>query len=218
MGERKTPFVAGEFYHLYNRGNSKQVIYRDPEDYLRFLQLLRIANTDSSFKLKYLKDEAGVPHSGVPMVAIGAYCLMPNHFHILLSPLTDNGVTVFMRKLATGYSMYFNNKYERTGSLFEGKFKAEWVGDDRYLKYLFAYIHLNPVKLIDPTWKEEGIKDAAKAFDFAVSYSYASLAQHLSQERPVKDKVILNNDPFPRYFVDTVNKKNELFEWLNYKN
>jgi putative transposase len=218
MGERKTPFVIGEFYHIYNRGNSKQIIFRSSDDYQRFLRLIKIANTDASFKLKYLNESESASSRGVPLVAIGLYCLMPNHFHILLSPLVENGVSLFMKKVATGYSMYFNNKYERTGSLFEGKFKSKWTSADNHLKYLFAYIHLNPVKLIEPGWKEEGIKDISKAYDFAVSYPYSSLAAHLSQVFPVKDgqESIIDTKPFPAFFSNNLDKRTDLFEWLAY--
>lgn len=218
MGERKVPFVVGEFYHIYNRGNSKQMIYRSNSDYKRFLQLLSVSNSDIPFKIEYLSRSEKDVIQGKEQVAIGAYCLMPNHFHILLSPLTENGVSVFMKRLATAYSMYFNNKYERTGSLFEGKFKAEWLGEDRLLKYLFAYIHLNPVKLIDPAWREEGIKDAAKAYEHAATFPYSSLSFYSEQESPVPNfrNDILNPSPFPTYFSSSKGIKQELFEWLNY--
>ena len=112
--------------------------------------------------------------------------------------------------------MYFNNKYKRTGSLFEGKFKSKWVSDDNQLKYLFSYIHLNPVKLIDPTWRSEGIKDAPKAYAYARSYAYSSLSPHLSQVFPVKGEGIVNINPFPVYFGTCSDKQSELFEWLTY--
>ncbi len=124
-----------------------------------------------------------------------------------------------MQKLATAYAMFYNNKYERSGTLFEGKFKARWVDSDQYLKYLCAYIHLNPVKLIDSLWKEEGIKDSETAFEFACSYKYSSLQDYLELEQalPVRlEKDILNKAKFPNYFTTGTDIKNELFEWLNY--
>lgn len=114
--------------------------------------------------------------------------------------------------------MYFNKKYKRTGSLFEGKFKSKWTSTDNHLKYLFAYIHLNPVKLIDPEWKEEGIKDVAKAYNYAASYLYSSLPDHLSQVFPVKggQESILDTTPFPVYFKDSLDARTDLLEWLTY--
>lgn len=215
MSERKFSFAHGEFYHIYNRGNSKQVIFRDAYDYQHFLKLLYIANDVDNFKFRdtsdtktfdYVRDEQ--------LVAIGTYCLMPNHFHILMTQHTDNGISKFMQKVATGYSMYFNAKYERTGGLFEGRFKARHAYSDNYLKYLFSYIHLNPVKLIDPTWKEEGIKNFAESYDYASNYQYSSLSDYLGNVR--SETVILDTQPFPEYFVSRNDIKKELFEWLKF--
>src|SRR3989344_1432783 len=122
MSLRKINFVPGEYYHIYNRGNSKQKIFFDSEDYQRFVDLLYATNSPEKFNFSdslkgisiYNKDR------GERLVAIGAYCLMPNHFHILLTPLTEEGLTKFMQKLSTAYVMYFNRKYNHTGGLFEG--------------------------------------------------------------------------------------------------
>ena len=85
---------------------------------------------------------------GETLVDIGIYCLVPNHFHLLIKEKTENGISEFVKKVATGYSMYFNKKYERTGSLFEGPFKAKRIDTDEYLKYIFSYIHLNRKQII----------------------------------------------------------------------
>lgn len=219
MSERKYAFSEGEFYHVYNRGNSKQIIYNSDEDHCRFIRLLYVSNSPLQFKIEYLERSDFLFERGQPLVAIGAYCLMPNHFHLLMTPLVEGGISKFMQKLATAYSMFYNNKYERTGTLFEGKFKARWVDSDQYLKYLYAYIHLNPVKLIDPLWKEDGIKDSKTAFEFACSYRYSSLQDYLELEQvlPVRqEKDILNKTRFPNYFTTGTDSKNELFEWLSY--
>ena len=144
MAMRKVSFALHEFYHIYNRGNSRQTIYVTNADYQRFISLLYLANGSKSFEFREIDEEKLFDFDkGEPLVAIGAYCLMPNHFHILATPLVEGGMATFMRKLATGYSMYFNKKHHRTGSLFEGRFKSEHVDSDNYLKYLFSYIHLN---------------------------------------------------------------------------
>jgi putative transposase len=215
MSQRKFAFAEHEFYHLYNRGNSKQVIFQDQADYRRFQQLLYVMNTDAhvAFRLIDKKNPFVDQREGV-QVAIGAYCLMPNHFHLLVTPLCEGGVEHFMQRLSTSYSMYFNKRYERTGALFEGRFKAQLADSDEYLKYLYAYIHLNPVKLIDPEWKERGSKDAAKSFDFAASFAYSSLPDYLGVSRP--ESGIIEPSPFPAYFATAADMKSELFEWLNF--
>jgi putative transposase len=139
---------------------------------------------------------------------------MPNHFHIVLKPLVERGIQQYMQKLSTAYSMYFNKRNHRTGSLFEGKFKARHIDSDEYLKYLYAYIHLNPVKLIDSTWRVEGIKDPSAAYEYVASYPYSSLPDYLGIVR--KECVVLDPKYFPDYFTSPVNIKTELFEWLEF--
>src|SRR3989338_2817578 len=167
MSIRSASFAVGEYYHLYNRGNSKQVIFRDKEDYYRFITLLYTCNGVNNFRNFLVQNtkekDPYLFERGKHLVSIGAFVLMPNHFHILITEKEGNGVSKFMQKLSTAYVMYYNNKYERTGGLFEGKFKSQHLADDRYLKYIFSYIHLNPIKLLQKDWKEIDIKNKTKA-------------------------------------------------------
>lgn len=216
MAQRKVGFASGEFYHIYNRGNSKQTIFKDAGDYRRFQQMLFAMNAEERVIFRHIeKDNMYSYDRGPLLVAIGAYCLMPNHFHILLTPLQENGVQDFMQKLSTGYSMYFNKKYERTGVLFEGRFKSEHVDLDEYLKYLFSYIHLNPLKLIDPKWKEMGIRDIPGANKHLNEYTYSSYLDYLEKGR--KEAGILNVDKFPEYFPTKDEFVAEIQEWLNFQ-
>ena len=99
--------------------------------------------------------------------------------------------------------MYFNKRYERTGRLFEGTFKSVHANNDEYLKYLFAYIHLNPIKLTNPMWKEEGIKDNNKAESFLNEYefsSYLDYSSNMENNRKRLESKILNKEVFPEYF------------------
>src|SRR3989344_8657918 len=114
MSLRKTPLVTGEYYHIYNRGNSKQTIFHDKNDYYRFIKTLFLSNGEISFKVFLAGKEVFGFDRGNPLVSIGAYCLMPNHFHLLLTQIEEDGISKFMQKLSTGYSMYYNKKYERT--------------------------------------------------------------------------------------------------------
>lgn len=219
MGQRGISFLQDEFYHVYNRGTDKRIIFCNNDDYFRFIELLYLSNSQHRINVRDIEESVSSIYEfnrEQTLVSIGAYCLMPNHFHILLTPEAEGGVADFMRKLGTSYSMYFNKKYGRTGTLFEGKFKAKHADADEYLKYLFAYIHLNPVKLIDPTWKEKGIADAVKAYEYAASYEYSSLPDYLGRYR--KQVKIINQAPFPKYFSDHQDIKKELFEWLTFEN
>lgn len=216
MSIRKVAFVPNEYYHVYNRGNSKQEIFLDKNDYQRFVDLLFATN--SSDKFNFADSIKGISvyerERDNGLVAIGAYCLMPNHFHILITPLSEDGATKFMQKLSTAYVMYFNTKYNRTGSLFEGKFKAEHINNDRHLKYLFSYIHLNPIKLLQKNWKEVGIKQKQKAMEFLKSYKYSSYVDYLGKNRP--ENIIISKSGFPDYFPGVKNFMKEIMTWINY--
>jgi len=216
MGIRKINFAVGEFYHIYNRGNSKQKIFHDKEDYLRFITLLFTCNSINnfnSFAVNRSKDSAYLFERGEQIVFIGAYVLMPNHFHILIKEKEEGGISKFMQKLSTAYVMYYNKKYNRNGGLFEGKFKSKYLDTDRYLKYIFSYIHLNIIKLIQKDWKEKGIKNRSQALEYLNNYKYSSYLDYIEISR-VQNKILNKND-FPRYFDSINDFKEEIFEWLN---
>ena len=216
MSIRKFSFISGEYYHAYNRGNSKQIIFKDKSDYARFIGLLFVCNSSENFKIDNLNKKESLLNSsrGQQLVHIGAYCLMPNHFHLLLTDTGEGNISKFMQKLITAYVMYFNKRYERSGSLFEGKFKAQHADTDKYLKYLFSYIHLNPVKLVESKWQEIGIKDKSKVLKFLEQYQYSSYLDYLGKDRT--EKIILNTKAFPKYFSNKEDFQEEIFDWINF--
>ncbi len=215
MSIRKVSFVENEYYHIYNRGNSKQIIFLDKEDYYHFIKLIYVCNSTKNIVNRNVGINAYDFERNENLVYVGAWCLMPNHFHILLKEKTENGISKFMQKISTAYSMYFNKKYKRTGGLFEGKFKSEHINNDRYLKYLFSYINLNPVKLIQKDWKEKGIKNLSKIIEFLGNYQYSSYLDYLNEKR-IQSK-ILNTKEFPKYFPSKESLNQELISWLEYK-
>jgi putative transposase len=214
MSVRKITFAFGEYYHVYNRGNSKQTIFNDKDDYYHFIKLLYLSNTKNNVILRNFNKNFFDFKQENKIVAIGAYCLMPNHFHLIITQTEDGSISKFMQKFTTAYSMYYNKKYKRTGSLFEGKFKSQHAGDDRYLKYLFSYIHLNPVKLIQKDWKENGIRDKKETLDFLLDYKYSSYLDYLGIKR--KENLIVDKEYFPEYFKEEGKFQQEIFEWLSY--
>lgn len=128
-------FIENGYYHIYNRGVEKRTIFLDEQDYAVFLSYLK----------HYLEPPEGSdPKSLANEVDLLAFCLMPNHFHLLAKQITKNGITKLIRVVCTKYVMYFNRKYERVGTLFQGKYKAAMVDNDSYLLHLSRYIHLNP--------------------------------------------------------------------------
>ena len=137
---RKVKFVKGKIYHIYNRGVEKRNVFLNDSDKWRFLQAMFLFNDeDSSFSALYQieKENKGRINFTLlkefinnqrkdksPLVRIMADCLMPNHFHLLIEEIQENGISRFMHKLGTGYPNFFNKKYDRVGSLFQGPFKA----------------------------------------------------------------------------------------------
>ena len=208
MALRKQSFASGEYYHLYNRGTEKRVIFMNKKDYEHFLFLMYVCNTTRSIELRYIGKNFDRKET---IVEIGAYCLMLNHFHILVREKTDGGISKYMLKLLTSYTMYFNKKYKRTGKLYEGKFKSNHVSGNNYLKYLYSYIHLNPAKLIDKNWKENKAKNINNLLNYVFEYLYSSLKEYMDS----KFKII-NPTFFPTYFKKPIDHKKELFEWLNF--
>ena len=217
---RKIIFSLGENYHIYNRGNDKRVTFQNKTDYDRFIALLYLCNSVKNIRLsdypKVKLEKLLDIKRGETIVDIGAYCLMPNHFHLLIHEKTENGISKFMQKLLTAYTMYFNKKNERTGSLFSGLFKATHANEDEYLKYLFSYIHLNPIKLIEPMWKEKGISDKKKANMFLNLYDYSSFLDFTGKQR--KESVILDKKHFPEYFKNFKEFADFIENWLSFIN
>ncbi|MBI3305911.1 transposase [Candidatus Nomurabacteria bacterium] len=219
---RNHDFSIDEYYHVYNRGVDKRVTFQNKYDYHRFMLLLYFCNSTEPVDMEKIFRKGRTftdifnIEKGRSLVAIGAWCLMPNHFHILLKEITENGIIKFMQKLTTGYSMYFNKKYTRSGSLFQGKFKSEHIQEDRYLKYIFSYIHLNPIKLIpeESKWKENGIRNKQVVENFLKNYEYSSLKNYINSDAEYEN--ILDKKVFPNYFPTINEQIEEIEEWLNY--
>lgn len=224
---RKITFAENEFYHLYNRGVDKRVVFENDSDYRRFALLLYLCNGTMPVRFEDLPDWKGATTPELveavfgkkfdePIVAIGAYCCMPNHYHLLVREIVEGGISTFMHKLSTAYTMYFNLGRKRTGALFQGRFKARHADKDEYLKYLFSYIHLNPIKLIEPEWKERGIKDLKKAEAYLSSFPYSSYIDYLGLPKRDFSK-ILNRSAFPDYFPRKESFTRCTNEWLDFK-
>jgi len=216
---RSVVFAPGEFYHLYNRGTEKRRIFTNTYDYERFLALLYLSNSTNPVHLQVqgrtLKEVlANNNDRDSILVEIGAYCLMPNHFHLIVKECVDGGVSKFMQKLSNGYTGYFNARNERSGALFQGKFKAQHADSDRYLSYLVSYVHLNPIKLIEPHWKEVGIKNMPKAEEYLEQFRYSSFRDYIGHTR--MENVIISKDSLPKYCESVGEFRSAVREWLEY--
>ncbi len=182
MPRRLTPLVNGEFYHLYNRGVEKRDVYLNYWDYRRFFKSLyyyQFLGPKPSFS-KFSKSESNLfkPVLEKKIVEIICYCLMPNHFHLLVRQLKDNGISNFMGQLLNSYTKYFNIKHTRVGPLFQGSFKAVRVETDEQLVHLSRYIHLNPV-----------VSEIVKRLD---EYQWSSFKEYMTQPNLCSSSEILN--------------------------
>jgi len=155
MPYRITPLVNNEYYHIYNRGVASQPVYLIKNDYERFISCLNFyLYVNFPFKLSTLlqltQEERGKVLSGladtkVRFVELIAFCLMPNHFHLLIRQETEGGISKFLKLITDSYTRYFNIRHDRVGPLFQGAFKAVHVGSNEQLLHLSRYIHLNPL-------------------------------------------------------------------------
>lgn len=199
--ERKHIISEGEYYHLYNRGVEKRNIFLTQADRNRFQRLLYVANGTERFVFRDIERKALKDiDRGEPLVAIAAWVLMSNHFHILIKEITEGGTAAFMEKLCTGYSSYFNKRHDRVGPLFQGRYKSQHVTEDTHLKYLFVYIHLNPLKLIDPSWKGQRSINVIKAKKYLSAYKHSSYLSYIDTSR--EENILLAKNKFPEYFSE----------------
>ncbi len=144
---RNPPFINTNYYHIYNRGVEKRLIFYDRWDCLRFIETLDyyrmspLAMKLSDFRRS--KFRLRNPGQQEEIVRIFCYSLMPNHFHLLVQQQKDNGITIFIRKVLDSYTRHFNLKHDRIGPLFQGSFRARLIETDKYLLHLSRYIHKN---------------------------------------------------------------------------
>jgi len=137
---RVKAYVSDGYYHIYNRGINKRIIFKNQDDYAVFLNLLKRYLDD-----KPVKDPWGREYDSLyGRLELMAYCLMPNHFHLLIYQRHSKAMTRLLRGVCGAYSSYFNKKYKRIGPLFQDRFKANLISRDEYLQHISRYIHLNP--------------------------------------------------------------------------
>ena len=173
MGYRR--ITTGKIYHIFNRGCDKRNVFLNKEGYFRFITSLIRFNTT---KRVDLRNQLKIQSVSDNLVLIDCFCLMPNHFHILLKELVEGGLSKFMQKLGCGFTNYFNAKYKRSGVLFQGEFKSVEISDDLQLEHIRKYIKHNPVSLINNNYKSKDLLNgkielSREEVEFINNYPYS---------------------------------------------
>lgn len=193
-----------EIFHVYNRGVDKRDVFLEDSDRVRFVHdLYEFNDTHRAQNNNHLFPKLDVGHpvwggtrrKREPIVVIHAWCLMNNHFHLMLSEVSEGGLSLFMKKLGAGYSKYFNEKYERSGALWQGKFKRKLITTDTYFLWLPLYIHLNPLEigqdLDNYRWSSHFDYAGKRNFPSIISKSLLSgmFAEHGGYHKAIQDGV-----------------------------
>ncbi len=213
-------FVTDELYHVFNRSVERRKVFLDNKDRLRFIHdLFEFNDTAPAMNIQRTLNR---PDSGrqlrIPrqprkkMVDILSYSEMPDHFHLFLRQNIDGGITEFMRKLGTGYTNYFNIRYKRIGPLFQGKFKAVHVTKEAHLNYLPHYIHLNPLDLFMPEWRNKRIRNVKNALKFLDTYRWSSYLDLTGRGRNFPS--VLSMDLFAKMIGSPTSYHFGLTEWV----
>lgn len=210
-----------EIYHALSRGVDKRKIFADNKDYFRFIHdLFEFNNQDWVNSTFYIFNKSNdiasrnIETKRKPrklLVDVLAFCLMPNHYHLLLRPLVENGISRFMKKLNMGYAKYFNIKHKRTGALFEGRYKSILIKNESHFIHIPFYIHCNPLDLVTPEWRERKIEHYRKAENFLKSYRWSSNLDYCGERNFPS---VTNRDFLLQYFGGEDKYKKSLQGWL----
>jgi len=189
-------YEPGGFYHVYNRGVEKRNIFLDEDDYKKFIAFLKFYLIEPNLQGRTLKDEnsktvspSRVGNNFCDEIELHAYCLMPNHFHMLIKQNDERSMVGFMQSLITKYVIYFNNKHNRVGGLFQGKYKTVRITSEEQYTYMSKYIHRNPLPSFPTRSDLEGL----------VNYKYSSYGNYLG----LFQQIWIKKDNILSYFSKT---------------
>lgn len=230
MPRRKEQFIIGDIYHIVMRALDDNLIFKDTNDYFRGIFSIYEFNNFKPVTIfirrrdrKTEKKRGKLSDFGSPtildkrekFVEILAFCFMPNHIHLLVKQVKDDGISKFMQKVGIGLSKYFNKKYQRKGHVFQDAFKSVRIENDNQLMTVFNYIHINPISLYKPVWKEKGIGDINKAVEFLENYKWSSYQDYIGKKNfsSVTERNFLSES-----MSEAGGCKNATKNWLEYKN
>lgn len=233
MPYRVQQFVNGEIYHIVLRALDDNLVFCDIDDYYRGIFSIFEFNDDKPVKIRERRKARlrfkkaitrptcdgiiiipEMPDKRELLVEVLAFCFMPNHIHLLLRQLQEGGLRKFMVKFASGYARYFNQKHHRKGYVFQNRFKDVHIANENQLRTVFVYLHVNPLSLCEPGWKEKGIKDLSEAIDFLEHYKWSSYQDYLG----VKNfPSVTKRDFLLEIMGGSKGCKDSVDDWLEYK-
>lgn len=220
MAYRQTEFAVNEWYHCYTRTIDKSRPFELRGNAERFLETLYLANDSVSIPRlpllhqRYSHEEIFSLPRERSLVDIGGYCIMPTHYHLLLRPRTDSGITEFMHKLGTSFTRSFNLQNNRVGNLFVKPFRSKHIDDESYLRRGSQYVHLNPIELFEPGWKQGVVHSYPTLKQRLLSYPYNSLIEYEGKKRPQSS--ILDTEAMALIGNDAIDLSELLDEMIEY--
>jgi len=210
MPVRKTPLAYGEIYHLVNRGVEGRPTFSDKIDYRRgiesliFYRFTHLLTKLSLFRLLKKEERNKIlkrlNRENKKLVEILCYCFMPNHIHLLVRQLANEGISTFMRKFTDSYTRYFNSRHQRNGHLFQGPFKSVHIQTEEQLIHVSRYIHINPV--VGHVIEDKSLE----------TYPWSSLAEYLK----TTSSGICNTQPIFNHFSSPEAYRKFLLDQIDY--
>lgn len=224
MPRKPRQLEVNRTYHIVNRGVEKRTIFLKNQDYSRFILALEFFNDQTASNLwqlierfnqilfeKRLTERRKTPRKRI--VDLLAFALMPNHYHLILREIIPNGISLFMQKLG-GYTSYFNKQYNRVGPLFQSRYKSVLIQDDVQLHAVFAYVHTNPVELIEPGWKESKVENKKRALEYLENYKRSSYRDYIGVPTfPTSTQ----REFFLEFFGGAQKCREAVEDWVNWK-
>ncbi|MBI2485252.1 transposase [Candidatus Uhrbacteria bacterium] len=208
---RNTELAIGEYYHVFNRGVDRQTLFHNDGDFERFLLLLHFCNQEDRLSRDILRTTPSVVLKEKRLVAICSYVIMPNHFHMKLKQVKENGIQRFLQRFQMAYAKYFNTLHERRGTLFESAYRCVHICRESQWFHLTNYIHLNPLDLSGILWREGVSKEWPKAKTFLDVYSWSSYHAFRGQLERVP---ILDEQYLKERAPDPLEYLKEMEEWV----
>jgi len=232
MPYRKAEFANGEIYHVVTRRSGNEPLFLDIDDYYRGIFSIYELNTTRSVEIRLRRQARLIEKKRInngervsdvdkreKLVEILAFCLMPNHLHLLIRQLKDRGISKFMNKFGAGYPAYFKKKhnFKKKGYFFEGRFVSVHIENDNQLITTFVYIHTNPLVLIEPRWKKGVVINLQKAIKFLENYKWSSYQDYLGKknfpsvtERDFLLEIMGEQRGVKRLIIDWIKHKKEM--------